>query len=101
LTSERIDRFVFEGFLPAEREARSEAIKKLSQEKRAIIVLETPYRIAKLISELATHMPGRRALLALDMTLPTENVIESTLQKMSELIKDTKAEPALLIYPLS
>lgn len=98
LTSERIDRFVFEGFLPAEKDARAKAIQALASEKRPIVLMETPYRISKLIAELASVMPARRALLALDMTLPTEKVIETTLKKMSETMGDVKAEPALLIY---
>lgn len=99
LSSERIDRFVFDGFLPAEKEARQKAIQALASEKRAVVLLETPYRISKMISELAAVMPGRKALLALDMTLPTEKVIETTLKKMSETMGELKAEPALLIYP--
>lgn len=100
LSSERIDRFLFDGFLPAEKEARQKAIQALVNEKRAVILLETPYRISKMIAELAAVMPGRKALLGLDMTLPTEKVIETTLKKMSETMGEIKAEPALLIYPL-
>lgn len=100
LSSERIDRFLFDGFLPAEKDARQKAIQALVNEKRAVVLLETPYRITKMIAELAAVMPGRKALLGLDMTLPTEKVIETTLKKMSETMGEIKAEPALLLYPL-
>ncbi len=100
LSSERIDRFLFDGFLPAEKEARQKAIQALVTEKRAVVLLETPYRITKMIAELASVMPTRKALLGLDMTLPTEKIIETTLKKMSETIGEIKAEPALLLYPV-
>lgn len=100
LSSERIDRFLFDGFLPAEKDARQKAIQALVSEKKAVVLLETPYRITKMIAELAAAMPTRKALLGLDMTLPTERIIEGTLKKISETMGELKAEPALLLYPL-
>jgi 16S rRNA (cytidine1402-2'-O)-methyltransferase len=99
LSSEKIDSFVFEGFLPAEREKRGQKLQNLAQEKRPIVLLETPYRIGKLLAELAEVMPQRRALLGLDLTLETEKVEEASLKKLSETFStSTKAEPVLLIY---
>ncbi|MEK6555247.1 MAG: SAM-dependent methyltransferase, partial [Bdellovibrionota bacterium] len=99
LSSEKIESFVFVGFLPAEREKRSARLKNLATEKRSIVLMETPYRIGKLLAELAEVMPSRRALLGLDLTLETEQVEEASIKKLSEMFStSTKAEPILLIY---
>jgi 16S rRNA (cytidine1402-2'-O)-methyltransferase len=98
LSSQRLDSFVFQGFLPAEREARQQTLNSLKREKRAIVIFETPYRLGKLCEELGNAMPNRSALLALDLTLPTEKVFEGTCRELRGKCKDLKAEPVLLIY---
>lgn len=98
LSSERVDQFVFQGFLPADREVRSKVLQTVAQEKRAQIIFETPYRIHKLLEELAVVMPKRKALLGLDFTLETEKVIEGPLSQLAKDTEGIKAEPVLLIY---
>jgi 16S rRNA (cytidine1402-2'-O)-methyltransferase len=98
LTSERLDTFVFQGFLPADREVRQTNLNQLKQEKRAQIIFETPYRMAKLLEELAMHMPNRRALLGLDLTTDTQKIIEGPLGQIAKQVEGIKAEPVLLIY---
>ncbi len=98
LSGERINQFVFRGFLPAENESRALEIQKLKAEKRAIILMDTPYRLKKLLAELSEAMPSRRALLACDLTQETEVVIEAQVKDLSsKLIKD-KAEFMLLLF---
>jgi 16S rRNA (cytidine1402-2'-O)-methyltransferase len=98
LTSERLDSFVFQGFLPADRELRGPAMAKIKQESRAQVIFETPYRIAKLLEELAGVMPNRRALLGLDLTSETQKIIEGSVKELATKVQGLKAEPVLLIY---
>jgi 16S rRNA (cytidine1402-2'-O)-methyltransferase len=98
LSGERINQFIFRGFLPAENEARATEIKKLKTEKRPMILMDTPYRLKKLLTELSEAMPNRRALLACDLTQETEMVAEALVKDLSsKLIKD-KAEFMLLLF---
>ena len=98
LSGERINQFIFRGFLPAENEARAAEIKKLKIEKRPMILMDTPYRLKKLLTELSEAMPNRRALLACDLTQETEMVAEALVKDLSsKLIKD-KAEFMLLLF---
>lgn len=46
------DRFVFEGFLP-QKKGRQSRLQALAQEKRTIILYESPYRVLKTLSQLA------------------------------------------------
>lgn len=99
LTSKRINQFVFEGFLPAKTELRKKALKALKNEKRPIVLLDTPYRCAKTLGELAEYMPKRRALLGLNLTQENESVLEDALPELAQAVQNIKAEFIVLIYP--
>lgn len=99
LSGRRIDQFVFRGFLPAENEARKNAWKTLTTDKRAIVLMDTPYRLGKMMTELQEYFPQRRILLCLDMTQETEQILEGLPQEVQPLIQKNKAEFMVLVYP--
>lgn len=101
LSSQRIDEFVFRGFLPAENQARAEAWKKLQNEKRAIILMDTPYRLKKIILEVSQNFPKRLCLLALNLSQPEEKIIEAQGAELGKHCTFEKAEFMLLIYASS
>ncbi len=98
LSGERINQFIFRGFLPAENEARAAEIKKLKTEKRAVILMDTPYRLKKLLTELSETMPSRRALLTCDLTQETEVVVEGLVKDLGAKLVKEKAEFMLLLF---
>lgn len=103
LAGHRLDQFVFRGFLPASREERDEALKTIVRETRATVLMDTPYRLEKLLTELAAVMPGRRAILGCDFTAANEAVYEGTLSEMAAMWTkkpdgQKKAEFMLLLY---
>ena len=53
------DKFVFEGFLP-KKKGRMSRIEFLKEEKRSIIIYESPHRIKRLIEELKAVFGGQR-----------------------------------------
>lgn len=99
LSSERLGRFVFEGFLPAENEARTRRLQQIKNEKGAIVLMDTPYRLSKLLSEVASVFENRRALLGLNLTQRDEQVFEGSLSELAGKVQGQKAEFMLLIYP--
>lgn len=100
LTGVKLTEFVFRGFLSAETELRQKQWQELKKEKRALVLMDTPYRLEKTLSELATYLPERKCLLALNLTQETEIVIEGTAKKLQEKNPHKKAEFMLLIYPV-
>jgi 16S rRNA (cytidine1402-2'-O)-methyltransferase len=99
LSSEKLLKFHFAGFLPREKEERLREIKKLSLLKESFIVMDTPYRLKPTIDQLAIQMPNRKALLGCDLTLKEELVIEGPLSKInSQISPDDKKEFILLVY---
>jgi 16S rRNA (cytidine1402-2'-O)-methyltransferase len=98
LTSERIYDFYFKGFLPANTEEREKALAQLKKVSEPIIVMDTPYRLKKLLADLQATMPNRKMLLGLDMTLATELALEGTPSEINRLLDRDKAEFMILIY---
>lgn len=99
LSSVRLDQFIFRGFLPAENEAREKAWLEMRKEKKAFILMDTPYRLQKMLSEMQIHLSDRKILITLDLTQETEKVLEG---KMTDIMKNEipkKAEFMILVYP--
>ena len=99
LAGAQMKSFVFAGFPPAEREERTQSLRQFARDSRAVVLMDTPYRLGKLLAELAESAPDRKALLGMDFTLETEKVVEGTLREISSQVSDQKAEFMLLLYP--
>ncbi len=104
LSSRRIDQFVFMGFLPAESEKRKASLKNLQKEHRAIVLMDTPYRQMKLLSEIGETLPLRTLLLTQNLSQETERTYEGRgpqviQQIQNEKVQQLKAEFMILIYP--
>ncbi len=104
LSGVNLREFVFRGFLPAERESRARALGELDPELmreggRTVILMDTPYRLSKLISELAERWPENRALIGCDFTQSTETVYEEKLRDLPTKLGERKAEFIMAIFP--
>lgn len=99
VAGQQMTEFLFRGFLPAESNARAQALRELERERRPVILMDTPYRLGKLLLELRERLPERRALLGCDFTQESETIIEAKLKDLPALIGERKAEFILAIFP--
>lgn len=99
LSGRRLDEFVFRGFLPAENEARAKALKDLTREKRAIILMDTPYRLKKTLADMKDYFSDRKFLLTINLSQEDETVYDGSIDMILGNLKFDKAEFMLLIYP--
>lgn len=99
MSSEKVEQCYMAGFLPAKEQDRNKKLKDLSQMKEAIVIMETPYRLNKLIQNLSQYFPQRKVLIALNATSEEEQYIESNGSDLTKLKIPAKAEPIVLIYP--
>lgn len=99
LAGQRLDQFVFRGFIPAESVARKKSLVDLQREKRAIVLMDTPYRLRKMLGEIAEHFPNRKIFLVCDLSLETEACYEGFGREIGTKVTHEKAEFMLLISP--
>lgn len=101
LVSQQVNQFYFAGFLPADSELRAAKFKALCTHSDALILMDTPYRLLKLLTELETHFSQRRVLLGLNLTQESEVVLEGAPKDLLRALNQRnieKAEFILLIY---
>ncbi len=95
------ERFVFEGFIPANKELRTKEIKRLTKQNDVTVIMDTPYRLKKLLDELAERMPSRRIFLGLDLNQPTEFLTRGNAQEILKQLKEFKREFILILDKIS
>lgn len=83
------DRWVFEGFLPRRSGERRRRLLELAGERRTLVLLEAPHRVAAALTDLAGCFgAGRRAALCRELTKTWEEVVHDTLGGLAERFAD-------------
>lgn len=83
--------FTFLGFLP-HKKGRQTALKEIAASERPVVLYESPHRILKLLSEVASHMPERIVVVAKEITKIHEAVYRGTAADVSEHLVADKAD---------
>lgn len=93
-----LSNFHFAGFLSPKTDLRATALKRLFRLSIPVILMDTPYRMGKLLAE-SMQAFGRKqiAFLAMDLTLPREKVLCNTLENLVSQTQGRKAEFILII----
>lgn len=94
------DSFVFEGFLP-QKKGRQKKLQELASEGRTIVLYESTYRIKKLLDEINHYMPGRKVVVARELTKKFEETWHGCASDILSSIddKNLKGEFVVLIAP--
>ena len=78
-----VDRFAFEGFLPARRSQRVRVLETLARETRTMVLFEAPHRIIEALEDLCTVFGGdREAVIARELTKRFETVVSGRLDHL-------------------
>lgn len=99
LSGQKLAQFHFEGFLPRESEERKSRLEKVIKFKIPVVLMDTPYRLKKLLGEIHTLAPQKKLILGCDLTSPQEAVYEGTSQSISSRLQSEKAEFLVLLLP--
>ncbi len=69
------DRFVFEGFLPRRAGERRMRLRGLANDRRTVVLFESPHRVAALLRDVLVELGDRRVAIARELTKLHEEVI--------------------------
>jgi len=95
-------RFAFCGYLPRDKQARADRIRALERRSRAEnetqVFIETPYRNeALLMALLETCDAATRLCVAVDLTLPTEEIATRDVAQWRRLQASIGRRPAVFL----
>ncbi|MCR4815299.1 MAG: 16S rRNA (cytidine(1402)-2'-O)-methyltransferase [Lachnospiraceae bacterium] len=92
-------RFVFEGFLPAEKKERRAVLESLKEEERTVILYEAPHHLKGTLRELLENLGDRKITLCRELTKKYEEAPAMNLSEAVSLYeeKEPKGEYVLVI----
>lgn len=79
--------FVFIGFLP-HKKGRQTKLKEIAEEKRTMVLYESPYRIKKLMGELLEYAGDREICVARELTKKFEETYRGKISEILPKIKE-------------
>lgn len=99
LSPSPIKEFHFAGFLPQKQQERISKLKALQRGKKPVILMDTPYRLKKLLTEINDYFGKHQPVgLAIDLTLSSEVFIHDKVESVIRQVGDRKGEFVLIIY---
>jgi 16S rRNA (cytidine1402-2'-O)-methyltransferase len=94
-------KFWFEGFLPMDAAERSVVIKKMLTQKHTSILMDTPYRMKRVLEEFAecwgSNASGKKLFLAMDLNSETEDLKLGTPNELLGSIASMKREFVMIV----
>jgi 16S rRNA (cytidine1402-2'-O)-methyltransferase len=81
------DEFHFIGFLPHKSGQRRKQLEALRESAGTLVLYESPYRIEKLLTELAEVFPERQVVLARELSKKFEEFLRGSPAELLEVLK--------------
>ncbi|MBE0685593.1 MAG: 16S rRNA (cytidine(1402)-2'-O)-methyltransferase [Anaerolineaceae bacterium] len=95
----KLDRFYFAGFLPREKDHRKSVLNSLRSMDIPIVLMDTPYRLQKLLEEVSqTFGKNRRITLGINITMDNEKFLRGTVSEITKQLNQKKAEFILVVH---
>jgi 16S rRNA (cytidine1402-2'-O)-methyltransferase len=91
--------FLFVGFLARSGVERADALTRIASTREPVILFESAQRLAETLRELGALMPGRRAVVAREMTKVHEELVRGTLAELGALEREWLGEITVVIGP--
>lgn len=95
----KLERFYFAGFLPREKDHRKNVLHSLRSMDVPIILMDTPYRLQKLLEEVSQTLgKNRRITLGINITMDNEKFLRGTVVEVIKQLNQKKAEFILVVH---
>ena len=86
-----VDRFRFEGFLPAKTQARQRRLHALCAAPEASVFFEAPHRIESSLRALSALAPARRLMIGRELTKTYEHLLCGTADELLKALREQDA----------
>ena len=94
-----MEEFYFAGFLPRKTEIRNPKLNALSKMRVPVVIMDTPYRLGKLLVEIRQSFGKNRTItLALDLTLESEKIFHGMVGDIIPQVGNRKSEFMLIVH---
>ena len=91
-----MDKFVFEGFLPRKK-GRAARLENLAEEKRTLVIFESPNRIQKTLKDILIVFGNRQVAIARELTKIHEEIIRGTVSYILSYFNNKKPRGEFVI----
>lgn len=95
----KLNQFFYAGFLPREKTERKKSLNNLRSLDVPVVLLDTPYRLTKLLEEVSnTFGKNRQVTLAVNITMENEQYYRGPVSEVISQLITKKAEFVLVIH---
>ncbi len=92
-----LNQFVFAGFLSRIKDERIAQLRRLKDESKTIVLLETPYRLMPLLDAAAMVLPNRQVYIGCNLTMPFETHHYGTFTELHAKFAEVKFKGEFVI----
>lgn len=92
-----LSQFLYAGFLSRNKQERILQLKRLKNEAKTVVLLETPYRLLPLLEAASSVMPSRKAYLGCNLTMPYETHHYGTFEELYNKMKNERFKGEFVI----
>jgi len=95
--------FLFDGFLSNKSASRRTQLSKYVEEKRAVVLFESPHRILKFLADVTTTLGSRPIFVGRELTKKFEQVITGNAEEVKTALESgfAKGEFVIVIAPFN
>jgi 16S rRNA (cytidine1402-2'-O)-methyltransferase len=95
-----VERFAFIGFLPRKGSSRERLLDVLARLEMAWVLFEAPLRVRKTLADIDHACPGRRLIVARELTKIHEQVLRGTAAELiAQMSEEPRGEVTIVVAP--